>query len=108
MEYILDNPLNSKCTIFTEASKNEYGEPTYTVETLDCAIFEGLQRIINSEGREVVSNTTIGVKTEVNPNGMIFLGETTAFIPPFGSYEIQKVSTARDVDQVIEGYWIWV
>ena len=108
MEYILENPLNSKCTIYTQAGTNEYGEPSYTVETVDCAIFEGLQRLIKAEGREVISNTTIGVKKEVNPNGMIYLGETTSLTPPYGCYEIQKVSTARDIEQNIEGYWIWL
>ena len=108
MEYILENPLNSKCTIFTEVSKNEYGEPTYSKEVVSCAIFEGLQRLIKTEGREVISNTTIGVKKEVNPNGMVYLGETTSLTPPYGCYEIQKVYIARDTEQNIEGYWIWL
>ena len=108
MEYILDNPLNSKCTIYTAGATDDFNLPTYSRNVVSCAIFEGKQSNIMSQGKEITSNTTIGLKVEPPTQGMVCLGESSEETPPSGSYEILKVSTARDVDQVIEGYWIWL
>jgi hypothetical protein len=44
----------------------------------------------------------------VSEKGMVYLAESAELTPPSGSQEILKVFPAKDVDQKIEGYWIWL
>ena len=108
MKYILDNPLSSKCTIYTAGEADKFGVATYTSEIVECAIFEGKQTNINLEGKTIVSNTVIGLKINPPVLGMVFMGESIDPAPPSGSYEILKTATARNENQEIEGYWIWL
>ena len=105
----LGNPLNGKCTVYTKSEEsNEYNMPTWTVTVLPCAIFEGKEKQIQREGQTINSYAQIAVKVHVSEKGMVYLGESADLAPPSGSQEILKVFPAKDVDQVIEGYWIWL
>lgn len=105
----LGNPLNGKCTVYIKSdTTDEFNQPTWTVTVLQCAIFEGKEKQIQREGQTINSYAQIAVKVPVSEKGMVYLGESTELTPPSGSQEILKVFPAKDVDQVIEGYWIWL
>ena len=105
----LGNPLNGKCTVYNKSDEtDEFKQPTWTATVLQCAIFAGKEKHIQRVGQTINSYAQIAVKVPVSENGMIYLGESTELTPPSGSQEILKVFPAKDVDQVIEGYWIWL
>ena len=109
MLYFLENPLKSKVTVFEKSEITDfYNEGTYTKKVLECAIFEGKTIAINKEGKNINSFARIAVKEKIADNSMIFLGETLETTPPTTSQEVIKITTARDTEQNIEGYWIWV
>lgn len=105
----LGNPLNCKCTVYTRSeTTDEFNQPTWSVTVLDCAIFEGKEKQIQREGQTINSYAQIAVKVSVSEKGMVYLAESAELAPPSGSQEILKVFPAKDVDQKIEGYWIWL
>lgn len=110
MNYILESPLSNTVTLYTKsADKNEYGEPvSWTVSTVNCAIFEGQKKTLNREGQEVLSTARIAAINKPDINSLVYVGESLSLTPPKGSQEIIAVSTIRNEWQEIEGYWIWL
>ena len=110
MNYILENPLSNTITLYTKSTeKDEYGEPiSWTVSTVDCAIFEGQKKTLNREGQEVLSSARIAVLNKPDINSLVSVEESLSLTPPKDSQEIIAVSTIRDEWQDIVGYWIWL
>ena len=105
----LGNPLNGKCTVYSRSDEtDEFNQPIWTATVLQCAIFEGKEKQIQREGQTINSYAQIAVKVPVSEKGMVYLSESAELSPPSGSQEILKVFPAKDVDQTIEGYWIWL
>ena len=110
MDYILENPLSNTITLYTKSTeKDEYGDSvSWTVSTVNCAIFEGQKKTLNREGQEVLSSARIAVLNKPNIDTLVFVGDSLGLIPPRDSQEIIAVSTIRNEWQEIEGYWIWL
>ena len=110
MNYILENPLSNTITLYTKSTeKDEYGEPvSWTVSTVECAIFEGQKKTLNKTGQEVLSTARIAVKNKPSIDSLVYLSETFDIVPPADSQEIIAITTIRDEWQEIVGYWIWL
>lgn len=74
----LNSWMTDSITVATITSVNTAGEAQYTTQrTVKCRIEPKLQKVVNSEGQEIMSNHEIAMLEDIGLQDLIWLPDTT-------------------------------
>lgn len=91
--------LPQTVTYWAPSTPTGFGTRTFsTPTTLDCRWEDVSVEFIDQQGETVVSKSRIYLDTDVVPEGMLYLGTSTAATPPATAERIRQVKRTPSLD----------
>lgn len=84
--------LTSDITIFTIASKDIYGKPTWTTSTAKGRWEYKQEKTIDAQGNDFMSNAVVYLDTDVTTGSYLYEGISTDSSPPSTAREVKNFS----------------
>lgn len=102
--------LRQVATVWTKAGEDVFGNHTFTRSERACRWEDRSESILSKTGDETVSKAKVFFAEDIDVNGYLFLGTSTAADPSTvaNAYEIRQVARVPDLRNIKTLYIAWV